>query len=153
MKKLFSYVFFFAVWLQADAQNIIQYEYWYDNNYLGSTLVNTTPDTVLDLNSSLTGTSGLTPGLHNVNFRAHDSNGKWSSAITEQFYNTGNWNIERYEYWFDDDYSSKITTNVSTTQTYILTSNFNTSNAGYGLHALNLRVRDNAGKWSTTIRE
>lgn len=153
MKKLLLLVLFFGVWLNVDAQNIVQYEYWYDSSYGSSTVVNTSPDTILDLNSSLIGTSGLTPGLHNVNFRAQDSNGKWSSAITEQFYNTGNWNIESYEYWFDEDYASKISSTIAPSQTYILTSDFNTSAAGYGLHALNFRVRDNAGKWSIVIRE
>jgi hypothetical protein len=153
MKKLLLLVLFFCVRLTVDAQNIVQYEYWYDSNYSSNTVVNTTPESILDLNTSLMGTAGLAPGLHNVSFRAKDTVGKWSSAITEQFYNTGNWNLESYEYWFDDDYASKITTAVSPSQTYILTSNFDTSAAGFGLHALNFRIKDNAGKWSTTIRE
>jgi hypothetical protein len=153
MKQLLIFLLFLGIWQKAVAQNIVQYQYWYDSNYSSNTLVDNTPGSILDLSTALTGTSGLTPGLHYVNFRAKDSDGKWSSAITEQFYATGNWNIDSYEYWFDDDYAGKITNTVAPTQTYILASSLNTSAVGYGLHALNFRSKDNAGKWSITIRE
>ncbi|TRX36371.1 hypothetical protein FNW21_13780, partial [Flavobacterium restrictum] len=153
MKKLQILLLIFGVWLKTDAQNIVQYEYWYDSNYGSTTLVNNSSGSTMDLNTSLSGTSGLLPGLHAVNFRAKDTDGKWSSAITEQFYATGNWNIDTYEYWFDDDYANKITNTVTGTQNYILTSNLNTSAVGYGSHALNFRAKDSAGKWSIVFKE
>jgi hypothetical protein len=153
MKKLLIFLLFLGIWPKAIAQNIVQYEYWYDTNYSNNTVVNNTPSSVLDLNTSLVGTNSLTPGLHNVNFRAKDNNGKWSSTILEQFYATGNWKINSYEYWFDDDYASKTTTSILPTQTYILASDFNTTSVGYGLHSLNFRSKDNSGKWSIVIKE
>jgi hypothetical protein len=153
MKKILIFLLYFGVWLKADAQNIVQYEYWYDSNYSSSIVVNTSPTSTFDLSTSLTGTSGLTFGLHAVNFRAKDDNGKWSSVITEQFYSTGNFNVVSYEYWFDNDYASKITSSISPTQTYILASAFNTTGIGFGLHALNFRSKDSNGRWSSTIKE
>ena len=153
MKKLLIFLLYFGLWLKADAQNIVQYQYWYDSNYSNAAIVNSETSGDLNLSTSLTGTSGLTPGLHNVNFRAKDTNGKWSAAITEQFYATGNWNIESYEYWYDDNYSNKIVNAVTPSQNYILASSLNTSAVGYGAHALNFRSRDSAGKWSIVIKE
>ena len=136
------------------AQNIVEYQYWFDNNYNSNTLVNISPNTILDLNTSLTGTNVLSPGSHNVNFRAKDNNGKWSTTITEQIFVTGNFNIDAYEYWFDNDYASKITTTItSPAPNYILISSLSTASVNFGSHNVNFRAKDSNGKWSTTITE
>jgi hypothetical protein len=153
MKQLLIILFLIGIHLNSEAIDIVQYQYWYDSNYSNNTVVNTSPTNTLDLTTALVGASGLNPGVHTVNFRAKDTDGKWSTTIMEQFYATGNWNIDSYEYWFDNDYTHKTTQSVSSLQTYILTTDFNTSAVGYGLHALNFRAKDNAGKWSIVFRE
>lgn len=151
MKKILLILLVFAWCFCIKAQSIVEYQYWYDDDYVNKTVVSHST-TNLNLNSTLN-TTGLSAGLHKVNFRAKDNDGKWSTTITEQFYNSGNWNIDTYEYWFDDNYASKITTSVTSGQTYVLTSSLNTSAVVYGFHKLNFRAKDNTGKWSPTISE
>jgi Putative metal-binding motif len=152
MKKILLIVLVFASYLTVVSQSIDQYQYWYDNDFANTIVINNATSGDLVLNSALNTTS-VSAGLHTINFRAKGNDGKWSTTLIEQFYNTGNWKIDSYEYWFDNDYSSKITTAVSSSQTYILTSNFDTSAVGFGTHTLNFRSRDTAGRWSTVLKE
>ncbi len=152
MKKILLLVLVFATYLNVMSQTIDQYQYWYDNNYANAIVVNNAPSGNLVLNTALN-TSAVSAGLHNLNFRAKGDDGKWSTTLIEQFYNTGNWKIDSYEYWFDDDYASKITNSVAPLQTYLLTSDFNTWAVSHGTHTLNFRSRDTAGKWSAIVKE
>jgi len=70
------------------AQQVTQYEYWADGNFTTRTSVNLTSP-ALDVTVSFQyNTAPLNNGLHSLNTRFKDSNGKWSCVQTDYFFKT-----------------------------------------------------------------
>ncbi len=153
MKQLFIFLLFLGIFQKTVAQNIVGYQYWYDTNFANQTLVNFSGQTELDLNTFFANSSTLAPGLHNINFRAKNSDGKWSIVTSEQFLSRFNLKVNTFQYWIDNDFAHQSTATLIEDQNYILTSNLNTANVGYGPHKLNFRFRDTSGKWSIVSTE
>lgn len=134
---------------------IKQWQYWFDNDFTGSVLQNISPQQLLSINLSIN-TSTLSNGLHQANMRFRDSLNQWSSVVSQFFYKqdsgiaAGN-EIKKYQYWFDNDYSNAITQNISPQKVFQLAGNINISSLITGLHALNIRFYDKAGKWSSPL--
>ena len=59
--------------------------------------------------------------------------------------------IEGYEYWFNNDFSNKITTSVPSIQQLIINQNIPTTELTTGLNILNFRFFDNSGKYSSVV--
>jgi hypothetical protein len=99
MKKIFIFLLVLGIWQETFSQNIVQYQYWYDNNYADKTDVNLVSGTVLDLTTDLMTYSGLDSGFHLLHFRVKSDDGKWSTTISEQFRVTASRNVVQYQYW------------------------------------------------------
>lgn len=133
--------------------NIVQYEYWYDNDYANKSNVSLANTTNLFLSDSLN-TNNTVSGLHTLNMRFKTSGSIWSSTISSFFYkpdiSTGG-SIVQYEYWYDNDYGNKSNINLSGTNNLLLLNSLNTTNVELGLHTLNIRFKTNGSSWSGAI--
>ena len=127
-----------------------RYEYWVDNYYPGKVIKNISNTLNLILIDNLI-TSDLNSGLHTFSIRFKPDAKHWSSVTSSFFYkpNETPAGSAQYEYWFDNDYDNKTTTNNAVTSNLILLDNLNTNNLNNGLHTFNIRFRPDGKKWSS----
>lgn len=151
----------------APAVNIIQLEYFLDNNDLGfgnCTAITVTPNTdIANLNANINIT-GLTPGVHRLFIRSKDATGKWSLTNLSLFDNSSAipypvaplpvTNIVQVEYFLDNnDLGFGNCTQISVspnTDIANLNANINITGLVQGVHRLFIRSKDTNGKWSIT---
>jgi len=143
--------------IYSGSSNIITlYEYWFDNNYANKVTTSVDPDQTAYLDAYLS-TNGLLTGLHFFHLRYKDNKGIWSAMVSEAFYKlppaSANHIITAYEYWFDNNYSSKVVNNVTPIQTLTLTSGIQTDTLRTGLHNYHIRYKDDSGQWSSIVSE
>jgi len=138
-------------------KNIISYEYWIDNDY--SLKVNQTVNSSASyqLNTGISADS-LQQGLHSIHIRYKDNGGQWSSVVSQFFIKqprsiSGVNNIIGYEYWFDNDYSSKVNQTVNSSETYQLNTGIAADSLQQGLHSFHIRYKDAIGQWSSVISQ
>jgi len=147
--------------------NIVQLEYFIDNNDLGfgnCTPIAITPNTnIADLNANINVT-GLPAGVHRLFIRSKDANGRWSLTNFSVFDNASAvpypgapapvTNIVQVEYFLDNnDLGVGNCTQIPVTpNTNIvnLNANVNVSGLVQGVHRLYIRSKDVSGKWSLT---
>ncbi len=131
--------------------NLIGYEYWLDDDFAERTFteIESTQDFILIENIDL---SAQTVGLHRFNIRFQDSNGFWSALKSSFFIYKGAYsgenNVIAYQYWFDDDFTNNIYTEISPEQEYVYIDNLEAENFSFGLHKFNIRFQDSYGFWS-----
>ena len=141
-----------------DSNNMItEYEYWIDDEYASKTLNSITPTKTFILDETYNFDS-ISRGLHTINFRFKDVNQNWSSAQSKLFYkipNTLDSNnmVTEYEYWFDDNYSSKSAVSISPTITLILDEIINVDSIVRGLHTFHIRFKDVNQSWSALLNK
>ena len=137
--------------------NINRYEYWFDNGYAQRVQTNISPVNALNLNQNIPANT-LAGGLNTFNIRFRDDSMRYS-AVTTQFFiklpTSGfpNKQIVAYEYWFDNNNTQKVLQTVTSQSSLQLTTNLSTSSLSNGLHNINIRFKDNAGIWSSTISQ
>lgn len=62
--------------------------------------------------------------------------------------------VVSYDYWFNNDYSNKVTTNITTpSETFELNQIIATNGLSYGINTFNIRFKDNANLWSGVVSE
>jgi hypothetical protein len=66
-------------------------------------------------------------------------------------YGIGQSTINGYEYWFDNDYTNKTSTNITPVAQLNFNQNVNTSGLANGLHTFNFRAIDQDGMWSSPL--
>ena len=138
-------------------KKIVEYEYWFDKNYIQKVSQAITAQSSFELITNLN-TGLLTSGLHNINIRFKDNAGLWSSAISQFIVKlptsvSSNKQIVGYEYWFDNGYSQKVFAPVTPQGTLQLVTNIGTGSLGNGLHTISIRFKDDAGLWSATVSQ
>ena len=147
---------FILLSIQAMGQNkITAYEYWFDQDYSSAIRTSVTISELVDLSTSIS-VSSLEPGLHAVHFRFLDTDGYWSSVVSQFFIvpkaaTSLTAKIDRWEYWFDYDPGSRVTTSISPKEVLNLSTSVSISALNPGLHVINLRARDINGHWSSVI--
>ncbi|MCX7743924.1 MAG: T9SS type A sorting domain-containing protein [Flavobacteriales bacterium] len=143
--------------LSTPTNHIVAYEYWFDNDY--SNRIQGTVASQQNIQLVMNALANtLNVGLHTFHIRFKDSNNQWSS-ITSQFFLKSEQqanptiNMIAYEYWFDADYTNRITVSLpGTTNAHILT-NIPTNLLNNGLHTIHFRFKDNTGKWSSVLSQ
>jgi hypothetical protein len=139
------------------AKDLVEYEYWFDDDFNGRQSQAIGPQQVLILSGPFS-TSGLDNGIHFLNIRFRDSTGLWSSIQSELFYKIPasppvvSRDLVQYEYWFDEDFAGRI---VDTVSGQILNLNTSVSTTGLlaGPHKLHIRFQDDQGAWSSIQSE
>jgi len=136
--------------------NLISYEYWFNNDYENVQIVNISPTQTHILNENFDITS-LPNNLNLFNIRYKDENGKYSSTLSKLFVKlpdaeiVGTNNLVSYEYWFNNDYTNVQTVAFSPTQTHILNANIDITALPDNVNLLNIRYKDENGKYSSTL--
>ncbi len=136
---------------------ITSYEYWVDNNYSGKISTSISPVQNYQLLDSIPFAS-LVNGLHTFHIRFKDERGQWSGVISQFFQklpaeSSFNAEITSYEYWIDNNYSGKISNNISPVQNYQLLDSISFTSLVNGLHTFHIRFKDERGQWSGAISQ
>ena len=99
-------------------------------------------------------TTGITPGIHQVNIRAKDTQGRWSILSGSLFLNieTSVPGIVQMEYFIDNDPGFGLANQVPVTPGNNISEIFtvDTTGMGPGVHYILARVKDSRGRWSIT---
>jgi hypothetical protein len=122
-----------------DEKSIVEREYWFDNNV--STLQ------TLDATTNAVDISNLSQGLHAFSLRVKDSEGLWSSAMTKYFVKKPtptSADVAACEYWFDNKVENRKPLSESVAVVDL-------TGLPQGLHAFTMRVKNDAGVWSSTM--
>lgn len=92
--------------------------------------------------------STLSTGLHSFTIRVQDSEDLWSSPLTKYFIipqnATAATSIAEREYWIDGNIATRAALGVSPADISLV-------DLSVGIHSLTIRVKDNAGIWSTPL--
>lgn len=130
-------------------------EYYIDTDpgYRNATLIPVTAGNDITKNFILP-LASVTNGFHIVGVRAKDAQGHWSVTQLHSFYvtNASATNIAASEYYIDTDPGYGNATAISATVGADNTLKFIVPLSSYskGFHALGIRSKDNAGRWSQT---
>lgn len=137
------------------AGELLQYEYWIDDDYEHRVTTDcegseVTPSLVLDV-------SALTVGSHYLNVRAKDADGQWGTVSRSSFSIipssdvTETAELQQYEYWIDNDYENRVATTCSGSEVTPSLA-LDVSNLKPGVHYYNVRAQDADGVWGTVSR-
>ena len=129
---------------------ITEAEYWYDADYENATKVSIGPGSTLQV-SELLDVTPLGNGLHTITYRFKDDRNIWGAPQTKFFTknkNTGIHDIVKLEYWYDDNYANVVQDNVTPTSNLDINEMLDISGLSVGIHTVNCRFQDDAGKWS-----
>lgn len=139
------------------SKNILGYEYWYDQDYSHKvkSVASSTQNYQLVSNLDV---SSLTNGIHTFHIRFQDDYGSWSSTKSDFFqkikYETpSDKKIVAYEYWIDQQYSSKVYQATSPSKSIETVASFSLSSVPDGIHGIHIRYMDDSGTWSGVLSE
>ena len=126
------------------SKTIKEHQYWIDGQIEARVTQEQQPD-IIDIES-------LKPGLHSLTVRVQDNAGMWSSQVAKYFIvpfnetTVENKEIVLHQYWID----GKLDAIVSSA-TQPSTIDISNPKLKPGLHSLTVRVKDNAGAWSSQV--
>lgn len=145
MKRQILAFLMLCLGLTAMAQQITKYEYWLDTSHAERTIRSAETG-----NLEFTVEVGnLCHGLHALNFRAQDSEGKWSSPSSSYFYcidkESTSQGVSQYEYWLDQNAAERVTANG---QGSTINLDVDISTLLTGLHTFTFRYKDDMEHWS-----
>ena len=125
-------------------KTIKEHQYWIDGQIEARVTQEQQPE-IIDIES-------LKPGLHSLTVRVQDNAGMWSSQVAKYFIvpfnetTVENKQIVLHQYWID----GKLDAIVSSA-TQPSTIDISNPKLKPGLHSLTVRVKDNAGAWSSQV--
>ena len=126
------------------SKTIKEHQYWIDGQIEARVTQEQQPE-IIDIES-------LKPGLHSLTVRVQDNAGMWSSQVAKYFIvpfnetTVENKEIVLHQYWID----GKLDAIVSSA-TQPSTIDISNPKLKPGLHSLTVRVKDNAGAWSSQV--
>lgn len=130
------------------AQGIVQCEYWFDGDINNKVIDRTSGSEACEIIWRVP-TEQLDDGLHLFNFRAQQSDGSYSPILSRMFFKSAASKSSMLEYWFDDDYDKRVSTELSSTdeEGNVAMSLDLSDNTKFpiGNHRLHLRVKDSHG--------
>jgi hypothetical protein len=131
------------------------YEYWFDNEYAEKVfyIVNATQSLILVDDIDM---ESFYVGLHAFHIRFRQSNGLWSSVMTQFFviplhHPEKDNQLNAYEYWLDGNYSEKVFSPINQTESFHLLSDLNIEEFSTGLHSFHIRFRQTNNEWSSAL--
>ena len=130
-------------------QNIIQYQYWFDENptslYIVS-LDNPAPDVHISVDIN---TWDLSDGFHTVVLTCVDSDFNRSSPVTKVFYKATS--SGQFQYWFDDDFANKTVVDIETQQNSVVSTSLDVSQLSDGFHVFYAQIKPIGSYWSLPV--
>jgi uncharacterized membrane protein YciS (DUF1049 family) len=131
-------------------------EYWLDDSYETKVSQPVSPTGNFTLISGID-FSAVAEGNHEFNIRFKQSNGAWSSVISQIFVKTpleiDNNMLVSYEYWLDNDYDSRITQAIAPASAFFFASEIDLSSVSAGIHSFNMRFRQSDDTWTGTVSQ
>jgi Pregnancy-associated plasma protein-A/Secretion system C-terminal sorting domain len=131
-------------------QSVATYKYWFDDNYTNAV----TGFGGFSANNNVSNqiaTTSLSNGIHQLNIMFKELGAGWSSVSSTLFYKQ-QINIQgaaKYQYWFDNNFTNRVTQNIPLTNNYDFNSNISIPNTlTIGQHTLNFRFKIEGGEWS-----
>lgn len=100
--------------LVGKSQTITAYEYWFDYDYDNRVYVSIAGGTVDHIDTDISTTS-ISTGYHMFWFHTKSSDGKWSVPVSSSFVK-GNNAIIGIEWWYDDDYTTRVYMDLTPSQ-------------------------------------
>ena len=124
------------------AQQLTGYEYWFDGD-LSTIVEKSLSGSKADIEISIN-TQHLSDGLHTLNFRVKQSDGRYSPVTSSVFFKHNVEEGNQIEYWFDDRYEDRATIDLPSSaledlvdMTFDMQDN---EKFPIGLHQLNIRM-------------
>jgi len=138
-------------------QTIVEYEFWFNDDFNNRTITAITPVSQYHLDTSLS-VSNLPNGINVIKFRAKDSQGKYSVITSQLFYkkeliDSDTNHIVSYEYWFDDDFQNRTLVNITPTEQATVLAQLDVSTMSNGMHLFNFRAKDERGYYSSIVSQ
>lgn len=137
--------------------SIVGYEYGFDDDNPPQ-FVPVSPTNDFNLITDIDA-SGLNKSLNIFYIRFLDDTGKWSSIISQIFIKppeplvyTDN-KLVAYDYWFDNDTSTKVTTAINPAQTDFILANVDMSQLWAGDHILHTQFKDEHNNYSVVLSD
>ncbi|MDQ6843704.1 MAG: hypothetical protein M3Z92_05020, partial [Bacteroidota bacterium] len=135
---------------------IVEYDYWFDNNYANVVPTSISPQIDFQLNASIP-TNNLSQGLHSFHIRFMDNNSQWSSVNSTFFVKLPNSPLANtltgYEYWFDNNYAGVVSASMASQNIVQINPNIAAATLPVGLHLFHIRFEDNRGQWSSILTD
>ncbi len=147
-----------AMTLTVPGQNTIdRYEYWFDENFAGRTVVDVAPVSPLQVATGIP-TAGLPAGLHAFHIRFRDANAKFSHACSQYFHKVpailpGGAHVVAYEYWFDNNTAGKVTQVLTPQGTVQVVAGIPAVSLTDGVHAFHIRFKDDQNAWTGMLSQ
>ncbi|TCK67238.1 putative secreted protein (Por secretion system target) [Winogradskyella wandonensis] len=143
---------------EGNPNSMVKYQYWFNDDYSNAINENNF-GAVNSLNINVqASTLNLNDGINTLHIRTKDKIGLWSSVLSEYIYvqkPTGGLNneITEYEYWFNDDYGSRISGTGNNSNPFVLGINEGVGDLAIGLNTFHIRFKDKKGLWSSITSE
>lgn len=130
-----------------DIYQLAKYEYWFDSNYADKVVQNFESD---EITQSID-VSSLSSGLHTLNFRLFDTEGRSGSPQCFFVYLPNEapapqMELLQYEYWMDMDYANHVTMEISGEEA-VAEFAVDVASLKPGLHLLFVRAQNSEGLW------
>ncbi len=143
---------------QSGINELVAYEYWFDEDFDSRTSANINPgETFLQLDLSAF-SNILETGMHRFSIRFLDSHSNWSVIQTEFFFKTPiapeNNEMTQWRYWLDENFVEHTEVEIPTgsSELFIMES-LDMTQVTKGEHTLNCQFKDIHGLWSVVISD
>ena len=153
MKRLIYILIALPLSVMLNAQkNLSLYEYWIDRDYDNRQeryLSQTEENIAFSID-----TQNLEEGIHDVSLHIKDNEGNWSETVCSYYYVTRYRRLEgsrvtTCEYWLDDEYALRRQQTVTGDKVALAV---DMSAMQAGMHTLSLRMKDDNGNATATVR-
>lgn len=125
--------------------SVAKYEHWIDNDYESRQ----TGDWSQDSPAFEVDFSNYPMGLHSFNLRVMNDAGQWGAPFRKYVYNLTTSALVKYEYWLDNDYSSRTEGSWNAGDN---TFAVDMQDMPAGLHSFNFRAMNGKGEWGAVSR-
>ena len=144
-------------------KQIVTNQLWIDSDFNNRiTLEISGQDSITFFNAF--NTDSLVYGVHVFHYRCKDNSGLWSSVVSQLFLKNRYTTPSSYfaphqkqivtnQYWFDTNFSNRITINISGLDSIQFITLLNNDSLTTGMHVFHFRCKDNAGLWSSVCSQ
>ncbi len=149
--RKYSIILFLLIWpISIYAQQLTQFEYWFDDNYASRIGMSVASVSETIINKEIN-TNQLLPGMHCLHIRLRNSDGSYSGISSSYFFKMGGSGLRtgKVEYWFDNEYEHRQVIALGNTQDITIITDLPTESLPEGLHMLHMRVENTDGSLSS----
>ena len=141
--------FFFSTNLTDN--KIVNYQYWFDNDFISSQLISVTPEKQIHFTSQLS-LESISTGMHLFTIRFKDSKNKWSVPVSQFIYKSSSIvdnRVTGYRYWINDSIEKATYVAVNNpSELLILNEEINFPGLSNGEYTIHFQFKDASGQWS-----